>query len=86
MQSYTVECPFCFQEVEVVETTTDERRRAGLAYLRLKCLRCVSTIESVGEGYAAAVKDMGARLAERRGTRKEQWMIRPVQRGRRRRK
>lgn len=78
MQSYTVDCPFCFDLAQVNETTTEPRRRVGLVYLRMKCLSCMIIVEAVGNGEAEARNDMTKRLKSRMGTDPNRWHIKPV--------
>lgn len=83
---YDANCPFCSKPLTVYDTTSADRRRAGLIYLRMKCVDCVAIVEAVGVGTREAIKDMDARIAERIGTHKSKWQIKPLPDRRRKRK
>lgn len=85
MNRFEMFCPFCGRPVEIVETTTPERREVGLVYLATKCVPCDARIEAAGVGEDGAREDMKKRFAARIGTSQRQWRITPrPERGHRR--
>lgn len=71
------ECPFCSGPIQVYETTTPPQDEAGLVYLGSKCVPCNARFDAAGIGAEDAVKDFDERMRRRRGTRPEDWRIKP---------
>jgi len=76
-------CPFCGRENPVYDTTTPQRREAGLVYLRMDCPPCRVRIEAVGSGEDDAVRMLDLKIGRRKGTKVEDWRIVPRQERRR---
>lgn len=79
----TKQCPFCEGVLNVDDCTSQAEERAGLTYLSSKCAGCKAVIDGVGRG-PDAMDDLDGKIRRRKGTRREDWLVRTAPGSRRR--